>query len=134
MPLLWLRKNSCEERVTQMGKFLEGWERARVAAEEREAEKRRRAERIAAALKQVVDLLNEDSGELARRSIDMRMEHGALVLKRMVEPMAGVTFDPDKNIFRIHKYSVREGTNDEDAQDPADCAQKLGEYAHSLLG
>jgi homospermidine synthase len=117
-----------------MGKFLEGWERARAAAEEREAEKHRRAERIAAALKQVVDLLDEDSQELARHSIEMRMEHGALVLRRMVEPMAGVTFDPEKNRFRIHKYSVREGTNDEDAQDAADCATKLGEYAHSLLG
>jgi hypothetical protein len=115
-----------------MGKFLEGWERARAVGEEREAEKRRRAERMAAALKQLSDALAEDAEELARRDLNMRMEHGALVLRKMVEPMAGVTFDPDTNRFKIHTYAVKAGNTEIDAQDVEDCALKLGEYVYSL--
>jgi hypothetical protein len=115
-----------------MGKFLQGWERARAAAEEREAEKRRRAERVAAALKELSEALAEDAEELAKRDINMRMEHGALVLRRMVEPMAGVTFDPDTGRFKIHTYAVKEGNTEIDAQSVEDCALKLGEYAYSL--
>jgi hypothetical protein len=115
-----------------MGKFLEGWEQARAANEEREAEKRRRLERVAAALKQLSDALAEDAEELARRDLNMRMEHGALVLRRMVEPMAGVTFDPDTGRFKIHTYAVKEGNTEIEAKDVEDCALKLGEYVYSL--
>jgi hypothetical protein len=115
-----------------MGKFLEGWERARAVAEGREAEKRRRTEHMAAALKQLSDVLGEDGAELAKREINLRMEHGALVLKRMVEPMAGVTFDPDTGRFKIHTYAVKEGNTEIDAQSVEECALKLGEYVYSL--
>jgi hypothetical protein len=114
-----------------MGKFLEGWERARAAAEERKAEKHRRADRMATALKQLSDALAEDADELARRNITMRMEHGALVLRRMVEPLAGVTFDPDSGRFKVHKY-VSGGDTEIDAQGFEECALKLGEFAYSL--
>ncbi len=114
-----------------MGKFLEGWERARAAAEEREADKRRRAERMAAALKELSDALAVDGDELAQRDFNLHMEHGALVLRRKVEPVAGVTFDPDRSRFKIHNY-VTGGDTEMEAQDHEDCALKLGEFAYSL--
>ncbi len=115
-----------------MGKFLEGWERARVAAEERDAEKHRRVEGMAVAMKALSDMLAEDGEELAKRDINLRMEHGALMLKRMAEPIAGVTFDPDTGKFRIHTYAVKEGNTEIDAQSVEECAVKLGEYVYSV--
>ncbi|MGH6923558.1 MAG: hypothetical protein ACRED5_07440 [Propylenella sp.] len=115
-----------------MGKFLEGWERAHAAAEEREAEKRRRAERTANALKELAEALAEDKDELAKRDLHLRVEHGALVLRRAVEPMAGMTFDPDTGRFRIHTYAVTEGNTEIDAESVEECALKLGEYVNSL--
>ena len=117
-----------------MGRFQEGFERARAAAEEREAEARRRAERIEAALKQLSEKLGEDSEALDRQKITMRIEHGALVLKRMLQPMAGVTFDPDSGHFKIHEYSVSEGTTETEAENADECALRLGEYSYSLKG
>jgi hypothetical protein len=115
-----------------MGKFLEGWERARVAAEEREAARRRRAEQVSDALKQLTEVLEADNEVLNKRNITLRIEHGALVLKRAAEPLAGITFDPETGHFRIHEYFAAEGKNEMDAQDIEDCAMKLGEYAYSL--
>jgi len=116
-----------------MGKFMDGWQRAQAEAEKREAEKRRRLEAIAAELKKLADALVEDEEELARRNITLKMEHGALVLKRMVEPMAGVTYDPEGARFLIHKYTVAQGASESDEAHGVDqCAQKLGEYAFSL--
>jgi hypothetical protein len=115
-----------------MGKFLEGWERARMAAEAREAEKQRRLEQVAAALTKLSDLLQEDSDQLTRRQITMRVEHGALVLKRMLQPMAGVTFDPDTGRFKIHEYTQSEGASELEAENVDECATKLGEFAYSL--
>lgn len=115
-----------------MGKFLEGWERARAAAEARDAELRRRTERMAEALKALSDALAEDGQELAARNINLRMEHGALVLRRMVEPMAGVTFNPDTGQFKVHTYAVKEGNTEIDAESVEECAMKLGEYVYSL--
>jgi hypothetical protein len=115
-----------------MGKFLEGWERARKAAEEREAEKRRRQQVIATALEEVSAALDEDREELGRHGLAMKMEHGALVMSRKHEPVASVTFDPDKARFHIHRYTATEGNTELDAESAADCAAKLGEYAYSL--
>jgi hypothetical protein len=117
-----------------MGKFLEGYEKARKAAEERDAEARRRAEAIADALKRLSDKLGEDQEALERQNITMRIEHGALVLKRLLQPMAGVSFDPDSGRFKIHEYSSAEGTTEADASDIDECALKLGEYTFSLRG
>jgi len=114
-----------------MGKFVEGWERAHAAAEAREAEKRRRAERMAAALKQLSDALAVDGEALAQQSFNLHMEHGALVLRRVVEPVAGVTFDPANGKFKIHIYVTGSETEME-AGDHEECALKLGEFAHSL--
>ncbi len=113
-----------------MGKFLEGWERARAAAEERDAAERHRLEVTTAALKQLSDTLAEDGDELARRNMNLRMEHGALVLRRMVEPLAGVTFDVATGRYKIHKYSG--GETEMEARDLEECALKLGEFAYSL--
>ncbi len=115
-----------------MGKFLDGWERARVAGEQREAEKHRRLEQIAAALDRVAEALAEDNDELARRNIVVRMEHGTLLLKRMAQPMAGVTFDLDKGHFKIHNYAASDGETETDAGDVDDCVTKLGEFAFSV--
>jgi hypothetical protein len=115
-----------------MGKFLEGWERARAAAEAREAEAQRRQELVAERLKTLSERLGEDGDDLARLKITMRVEHGSLVLKRILQPMAGVTFDPDSGRFKIHEYSVAEGKSEIEAEDVDECALKLGEFAYSL--
>jgi hypothetical protein len=115
-----------------MGKFLEGFERARKAAEERDAEARRRAERVAAAIKELSDRLGEDRAMLDQEQITMRVEHGALVLKRALQPIAGVSFDPDSGRFLIHEYTVAEGKTEAEAANLDECALKLGEYAFSL--
>jgi hypothetical protein len=117
-----------------MGKFLEGFEGAHKAAEERDAAARRRAERIAEALKKLSDKLAEDREALEGEKITMRIEHGALVLRRVLQPMAGVSFDPDSGRFNIHRYSVSEGKNEMEAADIEECALRLGEYAYSLKG
>lgn len=117
-----------------MGRFVEGFERAKAADEAREAEARRRAERVAAALKNLSDKLDEDRDALERQQITMRIEHGSLVLKRMQQPMASVSFDPDSRRFKVHEYSVSEGKTEMHAQDAEDCALKLGEYVYSLKG
>ena len=116
-----------------MGKFAEGFERARKAAEEREAAARRRAEQIERALKELSDRIGEDGGELSKLKITTHIEHGALVLKRLLQPLAGVTFEPESNRYKIHEYSVTtEGKTEMDADDADECALKLGEYAYSL--
>ena len=118
-----------------MGKFLEGWESARQAHEAKEAEKRRRQEIMAGALKELSDALAVDGEELQTRNLTLRMEHGALVLKRLAEPLAGVNFDPDTRRFKIHKYTVTEGSAETDeAGNIEECALKLGAYAYSLKG
>jgi hypothetical protein len=117
-----------------MGKLVEGFMRAKAATEEREAEARSRAERTDAALRQLSEKLAEDREALDRQQITMRIEHGSLVLRRMLQPLAGATFDPDANRFNIHEYSVSDGKTETEAQDADECALKLGEYSYSLKG
>ncbi len=115
-----------------MGKFLEGFERARAAAEAREAEAQRRTEHAAAALQQLSDTLGKDSEALDGQKITMQIEHGSLVLRRVLLPVASVTFDPDSERYKIHEYSVTGGKTQMEGRDIDDCATKLGEYAFSL--
>ncbi len=115
-----------------MGKFQEGWNEARAAAEAAEAEKQRRLERIATALNALSDTLSADSTALTEQQLTLKMEHGSLVLKRLMEPLAGVTFDPDARAYKIHKYAVTDGSNEDEAKDVDECAAKLGAYAYSV--
>ena len=116
-----------------MGKFAEGWQKAHAAEEAREAEKRRRAEVATEALRLLSEALEVDKDDMARHHLSLRMEHGALVLKRVAEPLAGVAFDPDANVFKMHKYSVRQGESESDEAKTIDeCAIKLGAYAYSI--
>ena len=115
-----------------MGRFKDGWEQAQAAAEAEEAEKRRRGEAVAAALKSLSDALAADGEVLAQQNLTLRVEHGALVMKRLVEPLAGVTFDPDRSRFKIHKYTSSDDTQEDEAKDIDECALKLGAYAFAL--
>ena len=115
-----------------MGKFSEGWDKARVAQEERDAEKRRRAERQVTALQSVEKALTEDAEMLKSENIIVHIEHGALVLKRLAEPMAGVTYDVDKDAYHIHKYTSSDSAEALEADGVDDCVTKLGEFAFSM--
>jgi homospermidine synthase len=76
-----------------------------------------------------------DKDEMTRHHLSLRMEHSSLVLKRVAEPLAGVTFDAETNTFKMHKYSVRQGESESDeARTIEECAMKLGAYAYSLRG
>jgi hypothetical protein len=117
-----------------MGKFGEGFERAKAAEEAREAEARRRAELVAAALKELSERIGEDGEVLNQQGITLRVEHGGLVLSRLRQPMASVSFDPGSGHFHIREYTASEGKTEIEAESCDDCALKLGEYVYSLKG
>ena len=115
-----------------MGKFLEGWQQARTAAEAVTAEHDRLGEIATVAIAKVESLLKEDAGELTLRDLTLHSEHGALVVKRKLSPVAGITYDPGAALYKIIEYSGSKGSTEIPAQDAEECAVRLGAYIYSL--
>jgi hypothetical protein len=115
-----------------VGKFLEGLQQARAAADVVAAEKARLNEIAAAAIANLTRLLKEDSDELALHQISLHLEHGALVVKKKLAPVAGISYDPSTALFKISEYAASKGGVEIAAQDAEDCAAKLGAYIFSL--
>jgi hypothetical protein len=116
-----------------MGKFLDGLENATAAAERLAAEKRQRAEAAAAALRRFADILDVDREAFARLNLSLATEHAALVVKKLREPLAAVSYDPDSRTYKIAKYLTDAGDAGIEVADAEDCAIKLGEYIYKAV-
>lgn len=113
-----------------MGAMLDGYEAARKEHDDRIAERHRKEQLVDEQLKAVADLLDADSGLMAKFGIAHETSNRTLHLVHQRSPIMAIHYDPAENQFRL--TYMRDNTN-ASAASAEECAKAVGALLFHLV-